>query len=53
VHCKSKAGIVEKAGNLYHEYCDWFVDCETENVSNTRVKWQQLMTDHPEGSSIV
>ncbi|CAB3385741.1 Hypothetical predicted protein [Cloeon dipterum] len=52
VHTKLKTGVVENTEKVYNKYCEWFADNESAQVSNTRIKWQQLLAEHEDGSSV-
>lgn len=51
---KTNSGILKKVEHLYKEYCDWYLAPEnSEQIRNTRQKWQQLEHENPEGPSVV
>lgn len=50
---KTNSGILKKVEHLYKEYCDWYLAPEnSEQIRNTRQKWQQLEHENPEGPSV-
>jgi hypothetical protein len=47
---KQRAGVLEKVGELYGEYLEWFLHPEAAPTAfNPRQRWQQLLY-HPQAS---